>query len=49
MHARPPQARSGLSGQRTYITEISLPPADSGIHRLHARMTEPEPEPEAEL
>jgi hypothetical protein len=47
---RPPQARPGLSGQpRGYITEISLPPSDSGIHRLHSRMKEPEPEPEAGL
>lgn len=37
---RPPQARYGLSGQaRTYVTEISLPPSDSGIQRLHARMS----------
>ena len=50
MNTRSPQAESGLSGQeRTYVTEISLPPSDSGIHRLHARMTEPEPEPEAGL
>jgi hypothetical protein len=49
MRARPPQARPGLSGQRTYVTEISVPPADSGIHRLHARMKKPGPEPEAEL
>jgi hypothetical protein len=46
---RPPQSRPGPSGQPAYITEISLPPTDSGIHRLHARMNEPEPEPEAEL
>ena len=50
MCTRPPQARSGRSGQpRTYVTEISVPPSDSGIHRLHARMKEPGPEPEAGL
>ena len=32
---RPPQARSGLSGQpRTYITEISLPPTAEEISKL---------------
>jgi hypothetical protein len=47
---RPPQARPGLSGQqRAYVTEISVPPSDTGIQRLHARMKEPEPEPEAGL
>ena len=50
MSTRPPQAGSGSSGQpRAYVTEISLPPSDSGIHRLHARMAEPGPEPEAGL
>ena len=50
MAPRPPQARPGLSGQaRTYVTEISMPPFDSGIQRLHARMKDPEPEPEAGL
>jgi hypothetical protein len=50
LSTRPPHARSGLPGQQpAYITEISVPPSDSGIHRLHARMTEPEPEPEAGL
>lgn len=50
MATRPPQAGPGLSGQaRTYITEISMPPFDSGIQRLHARMKDPEPEPEAGL
>ena len=50
MRARPPQARSALSGQPgTYATKISVPPSDSGILRLHARMKEPEPEPEAGL
>ena len=48
MRSRPRQTRPGLPGQaRTYITKISVPPSDSGIHRLHARMKEPEPEPEA--
>jgi hypothetical protein len=50
MTAHDPQAGSGLPGQpRTYITKISLPPSDSGIHRLHVRMAEPGPEPEAGL
>jgi hypothetical protein len=50
MGTRPLQARPDPSGQpRTYITEISVPPSDSGICRLHARMKEPEPEPEAGL
>jgi hypothetical protein len=50
MGTRPPQARPGPSGQPlTYVTEISVPPSDSGIHRLHVRMIEPEPEPEAGL
>jgi hypothetical protein len=46
---RPLQARPGLSGPPAYITEISVPPRDSGIHRLHGHMLEPEPEPEAGL
>ena len=50
MSTNPPQARSSLPGPpRTYVTEISLPPSDSGIQRLHARMKAPGPEPEAEL
>lgn len=50
MGTRPPQARPGTSGQaRTYVTEISVPSSDSGIQRLHARMKDPEPEPEAGL
>jgi hypothetical protein len=50
MRTRPPQARSGLSGQPgTYATKISVPPSDSGIRQLHARMKEPKPEPEARL
>jgi hypothetical protein len=48
-----PHAESGLFRQArnyiTYITKISLPPSDSGIHRLHVSMKEPEPEPEAGL
>ena len=44
------QPASGLSGQPpAYVTEISVPPSDSGIHRLHARMKDPELEPEAGL
>ena len=42
---QPLHARSGLSGQPSaYVTEFSVPPSDSRIHRLHARMKEPEPE-----
>jgi hypothetical protein len=40
MAAHDPQAQPGPGSQScTYVTEISVPPADSGIHRLHARMT----------
>jgi hypothetical protein len=50
MTAHDPHAESGLFRQPdTYITKISLPPSDSGIHRLHVSMKEPEPEPEAGL
>jgi hypothetical protein len=50
MTAHDPRAGSSLGTQpRIYVTEISLPPSDSGIHRLHARMAEPGPEPEAGL
>lgn len=50
MAAHDPPAQSGPGSQAcTYVTEISVPPADSGIHRLHARMKEPGPEPEAQL
>ena len=50
MSAHDPQPESGPSGQpRTYVTQISLPPSDSGIQRRHSRMKEPEPEPEAGL
>ena len=42
---QPLHARSGLSGQPSaYVTEISVPPSDSRILRLLARMKEPEPE-----
>ena len=50
MTAHDPHAESGLFRQpRAYVTEISVPPSDSGIHRLHARMKEPEPELEIGL
>jgi hypothetical protein len=50
MAAHDPQAESGLGSQAcTYVTEISVPSADSGICRLHVRMKEPGPEPQAEL
>ena len=50
MTAHDPHAESGLFRQPdTYITKISLPPSDSGIHRLLVSMKEPEPEPEAGL
>jgi hypothetical protein len=50
MTAHDPHAGTGLFRQpRNYITKIALPPSDSGIHRLHVRMKEPEPEPEAGL
>ena len=46
-HLRKPDPASRPAA--TYITEISVPPSDSGIQRLHSRMKEPEPEPEAGL
>jgi hypothetical protein len=50
MAAHDPHAEHGLGSQAcTYVTEISVPSADSGICRLHVRMKEPGPEPEAEL
>jgi hypothetical protein len=50
MAVHDPHAESGLGSQaRTYVTEISVPPVDSGIRRLHVRMKEPGPEPEVEL
>jgi len=50
MAAHDPHAESGLGSQTcTYVTEISVPSADSGIHRLHVRMKEPGPESQAEL
>ena len=45
---RSPHGRPGLSSPPAYITEISVPPRDSGIHRLHGHMLESEPEPEPE-
>jgi hypothetical protein len=50
MAAHDPQVEPGPGSQAcTYVTEISVPPVDSGICRLHVRMKEPGPEPEAEL
>ena len=50
MTAHDPHAESGLFRHpRNYVTEISLPPSDSSIHRLHVSMKEPGPEPEAGL
>jgi hypothetical protein len=50
VRAPDPQPASGRSGRTAaYVTEISVPPSDSGIHRLHARMKDPELEPEAGL
>ena len=50
MRAHDPQPGPGPSAQpRTYGTQISLPPSDNGIQRLHSRMKEPQPEPEAGL
>jgi hypothetical protein len=50
MAPRPPHARPGPTGPSDgYVTEISVPTFDSGIQRLHARMKEPEPQPEAGL
>jgi hypothetical protein len=48
MSARPAQPGPGPAARpATYVTEIFVPTFDDGIHRLHARMKEPEPEPEA--
>jgi len=49
MAAHDPQAQPGPGSQPRYVTEISVPSADSGICRLHVRMKEPGPEPQAEL
>jgi hypothetical protein len=50
MTAHAPQAETGRLGRpRAYVTEICLPPSDRGIQRLHARMPDPGPEPEAGL
>jgi hypothetical protein len=50
VRAPDPRPATGLSGQPpAYVTEISVPPSDSGIHRLHVRMKDPEPEPKAGL
>jgi hypothetical protein len=47
---RPSQPRPGPGRQPpAYVTEISVPPFDNGIQRLHSRMKQPEPEPEAGL
>lgn len=45
-----PHAPPGPAGQpRTYVTEICVPQSDNGIQRLHSRIKEPAPEPEAGL
>jgi hypothetical protein len=50
MAAHDLQAQPGPGSQPcTYVTEISVPPADDGICRLHARMKAPGPETQAEL
>ena len=48
---REPQELSvGPREPRTYVTEISVPHfGDGGVQRLHGRMKDPGPEPEADL
>ena len=43
------EARTGRES-RTYVTTVSVPHfGDGGVQRLHARMKDPGPEPEADL
>jgi hypothetical protein len=48
---REPQESSARHSEpRTYVTEVSVPYfGDGGVQRLHARMKDPGPEPEADL
>ena len=48
---RNPQEPSvGHSEPRAYVTEISVPYfGDGGVQRLHGRMKDPGPEPEADV
>lgn len=43
----PQEPGTGGHPARTYVTEVWCPPRDTGVQRLHSRMKEPEPEPEA--
>ena len=46
----PQELSAGHREPRTYVTEISVPHfGDGGVQRLHARMKDPGPEPEADL
>ena len=46
----PLEPPAGHREPRAYVTEISVPHfGDGGVQRLHARMKDPGPEPEADL
>ena len=46
----PQEPPAGHREPRTYVTEISVPYfGDGGVQRLHARMKDPGPEPDADL
>jgi hypothetical protein len=47
---KPQEPPAGHREPRAYVTEISVPHfGDGGVQRLHARMKDPGPEPEADL
>ena len=46
----PQEPSAGYREPCTYVTEVSVPHfGDGGVQRLHARMKDPGPEPEAYL
>jgi hypothetical protein len=46
----PQEPPTGHREPRTYVTVISVPHfGDGGVQRLHARMKDPGPKPEADL
>ena len=46
----PQEPSAGHREPRTYVTVISVPHfGDDGVQRLHSRMKDPGPEPEADL
>ena len=47
---KPREPSAGHREPRTYVTVISVPHfGDGGVQRLHGRMKDPRPEPEADL